>query len=436
MEQVLADADSEGCGRVPPPKPSVVSPHDVENGQGLCIIGVVLRPGRRSPLNMKRPIELGIAIAIALLSPAQPAQETPVDGVPHYRLLQVVELSTVQEKVSETAAEGYRMVGAAPAPGGTWAAIMERVEAPSKPYKYLLLGRKGDSDFQGQINAAASQGFRLLPRYVAQGLTSPPQFDVAWMERPAVVPAATQYMLVPFGAKMAAKAGLNPALWADTNPLHYIRPQINDALRQGYRIERVVSGAVVVMERSAASAGEGGDANSPGSNPDLLSRYHTLGHHPAGKLQKRLQQEALRGYHLLDFSPYAPLMWVAAVLEKDGNEPSASGGARYDYTAFAGELPELEKDLNSHAAGGYRLFPQSLLGTLHPQPHPAKPPRCTAVMEKAPGGLGRFQYRVLSAPRLSDLSADLEKAAGEGFRGLGIMSFDDRLAVVLEKPGM
>jgi len=383
---------------------------------------------------MKRQSEFGFVIALTLLSQALPAQESKVDGSPHYRLLQIVELSTVQEKINETAAKGYRLVGAVPAPGGTWAAIMERVEERSRPYQYLLLARKRDSDFQGQINAVASQGFRLLPRYIAQGITQPPQFDVAWMEKPAVQPAETQYSLISFGVRMAAKASLNPALWADTNPLHYIRPQSNDALRQGFKIERIVPGAVVVMERSRSSAGEEAGSKNPVSDPDALSRYHTLGHYQAGKLQKRLRQEAMGGYHLFDFAPYAPKMWTAAALEKDEGGLSASSPAEYSYAAFASKLPALEKDLNSHAAAGYRLFPQSLLGAFQPQVHPASPPRCLAVMEKTPGVPGGFQYRVLVAPRLSDLSAELEKAAGGGFRALGIVSFDQSLAVVMEKP--
>src|SRR5271157_5166876 len=74
-------------------------------------------------LIMKRQSEFGFVIALALLSQGLPAQESKVDGSPHYRLLQIVELATVQEKFNETAAEGYRLVGAVPAPGGTWAAI-------------------------------------------------------------------------------------------------------------------------------------------------------------------------------------------------------------------------------------------------------------------------------------------------------------------------
>ena len=170
------------------------------------------------------------------------------------------------------------------------------------------------------------------------------------------------------------------------------------------------------------------------SDPDPLSRYHTLGHYQAGKLQKRLQQEAMGGYHLFDFAPYAPKMWTAAALEKDESGLSASSPAKYSYAAFASKLPALEKDLNSHAAAGYRLFPRSLLGAFQPQAHPANPPRCLAVMEKTPGVSGGFQYRVLAAPRLSDISAELEKAAGGGFRALGIVSFDQSLAVVMEKP--
>jgi len=361
------------------------------------------------------------------------AQGPQVEASPRYRLLQVVELSTLQEKINETATEGYRLVGAVPAMGGTWAAIMEQTEAPSQPYKYVLLARKEDHDFQARINEAAAKGFRLLPRSVAQGRAKPPQLDLAWMEKSPRTLAVTQYRLIGFGAKMAARSTMNPMLWAETNPLHYIRPQINAALRQGYRIERVVPGAVVVMDKCSVGEEVENAASDP-SNRDPMSRYHCLGDYKAEKLQKRLQKEALAGYHLLDFVPYAPTMWTAALLVRAGTESSAPGTARYRYVAFEKDLPELEQVLNSHAAEGFRLFPQSLLGSFQAQVHPNKPPHCRVVMEKAPGMHGECRYRVLAAGRLSDLSAALEKAGAEGFRALGIASFDNGLAVVMEKP--
>jgi hypothetical protein len=381
---------------------------------------------------MKRLFILTFLFSTFLLCRLLSAQGPQVEASPRYRLLQVVELSTLQEKINETAAEGYRLVGAAPTAGGTWAAIMEHTEAPSEPYQYLLLARKEDHDFQGLINESATKGFRLLPRYVAQGRAKPAQFDLAWMEKPPGPPVVTQYVLIGFGAKMAFGGTMNPMLWADSNPLHYIRPQINAALEQGYRIERVVPWAFVVMEKPPAGGWAGGAASDPSSR-DPMSRYHSLGDYRAGKLQKRLQNEAQAGYHLLDFSPYAPVMWTGALLDRVGTEPSAAVDAKYRYVAFENELPKVEGTLNSHAAQGFRLFPQSMLGSFQTQARANKPPRCRVIMEEREGEHDQYRYRVLAASRLSEMGEGLEKAAADGFRALGIAGYDHGLAVVMEK---
>jgi hypothetical protein len=374
---------------------------------------------------VKRGTFLGVWLAVGLVTGVLRGQDNSTGGKPHYRLLQVVEVSAVQDKLNENAADGYRFVGAAPTITGTWAAIMEKVETPAEPYRYLVLARKEQQNYQALINQAASQGFLLLSRSVVQGRANPPQFDLAWMEKPPGQPAATQYMLIGFGMKMSGRATMNPKLWADTNPLHYIRPQINEALEHGYQVERVVPASYVVMVKPSGVDESANVATDP-SGKDPMSRYHTLGSYHAAKLQARLNQEATGGYRLIDLAPYAPPMWTGATLNK-------AGAGRCEYVAFESELLQLEQNLNAHAAAGFHLYPQSLLGFSEQRARPAEHAlKLRVVMER--DATSRTQYRVLTARRLAQLGADLEKADGDGFRALGIGSFDENLVVVLEKP--
>jgi len=383
---------------------------------------------------MIRKTELGILVALAMLPGANAEHDAPAEATPHYRLLQMVELSSLQEKINETAAEGYRLVGAVPNAGGTWAAIMERVDLLLPPCQYVVLARKEGRDFQGQINEAASQGFLLVPRAVAQGRAVPPQFDLAWMEKPSAPSPTAHYLLIGFGVKASGKAALNPKLWAETNPLHYIRPQLNAALTEGYKIERVVPTAVVVMEKAERDANADKSAPAP-PGKDPLSRYQTLGDYKADKLDARLKQEAARGFHLIDLAPYAPPMWTGATLEGVEGNIAPARGSRYEYAAFATELTKLEAELNTHAAGEFRLFPQSLLGASWQRERPNDPSaHCRVVMERDVTAASEFQYRVIWSQRLSNKAEDIENAADAGFRALGIASFDSDLVVVMEKP--
>jgi hypothetical protein len=60
-----------------------------------------------------------------------PTQEPALNAVPHYRLIQVLETSTLEEKINEAAGEGFRLVRLINAPGDTLAAIMEKVSLAS-----------------------------------------------------------------------------------------------------------------------------------------------------------------------------------------------------------------------------------------------------------------------------------------------------------------
>src|SRR5579864_2944599 len=78
------------------------------------------------------------------------AQEHEPDSAPPYRLIQVVEPLTLQEKINGAAGEGYRLAGVIPASGGTTVAVLEKSARPQNDYSYLLLAGKGDAVLEGR----------------------------------------------------------------------------------------------------------------------------------------------------------------------------------------------------------------------------------------------------------------------------------------------
>src|SRR5579863_2789421 len=92
------------------------------------------------------------------------AQDQKPEALPRYRLIQVVDPSTLQEKINEAAGEGYRLAGVAPASGGTTVAVLERNSRPQDVFSYTLLTGKGDAALQENLNNAGTKGFRLVSR--------------------------------------------------------------------------------------------------------------------------------------------------------------------------------------------------------------------------------------------------------------------------------
>jgi hypothetical protein len=160
----------------------------------------------------------GIVFLSVNLCQAMGAQQPAVDTSPRYRLIQVVGTATLQEKVDEATGEGFHLVGVVPASGGT-------------------------------------TGFRLVSRDIALDW-SVPKSVIAWMARTGEHNTKYEYAVIGFGAKMALKASLNPKLWANANPLDYIKPEIQRATDSGYRLVRIVSGVAVILEKADATGGE------------------------------------------------------------------------------------------------------------------------------------------------------------------------------------
>lgn len=81
-----------------------------------------------------------------------------------YLLLSTLKTSTMQKELDAAAAEGFRVVTGSPTATNEWAVLLERVAEPSAPYTYRLLATTKISTMRKELNEAAAEGYRLLPR--------------------------------------------------------------------------------------------------------------------------------------------------------------------------------------------------------------------------------------------------------------------------------
>ena len=81
-----------------------------------------------------------------------------------YLMLATVKTSTMQKELDEAAAQGFRVVTGSPTSTNEWAVLLERVADASAPYRYKLLATTKISTMRKELNEAAAEGYRLLPR--------------------------------------------------------------------------------------------------------------------------------------------------------------------------------------------------------------------------------------------------------------------------------
>ena len=385
-------------------------------------------------------VESGLLLAslfIGLGCQAVSAQEHEPDATLRYRLIQVVEASTLQEKIAEAASEGYRLAGVTPASAGTTVAVLEKSEIPNHAYEYVMLTGKGDPAFQEKLNEAGAMGFRLLSRDVALDWRPrvPLQLRlvIAWMEKPAGTTQKFEYVVVPFGVKMAAKASLNPKLWADINPLDYVKPEIRSAEDRGFHLVRIVSGVALIMEKLTTSGPENPSPSSPSGATRQPVAFRSITNLTGSSLQRKLQGAAAGGFCVTDIDSEAPPVWPALLL--DNNETlNADGKAEHCSYEVIQKRDLGDADFNQAGSRGFRLVPQSVNFYGSFQIARNGRPEVNAIVEKASAANLAYQYRSASAPRLSELSGKLEQAAAEGYRAIKVDSIlDGAVLVIMEK---
>jgi hypothetical protein len=90
-----------------------------------------------------------------------------IDPETRYLLLSTVKTSTMQKELDEASGQGFRIISAASSCGQSEMVLfLERVTQPPDIYKYRLLATNRTSTMEKELNQAAQEGFRLLPRTI------------------------------------------------------------------------------------------------------------------------------------------------------------------------------------------------------------------------------------------------------------------------------
>ncbi len=110
-----------------------------------------------------------LALPLILLTAVSIAAQgkLKIDPENRYLLLSTVKTSTMQKELDEASAQGFRIISAASSCGQSEMVLfLERVVQPPDTYKYRLLATTRTSTMEKELNQAAQEGFRLLPRTI------------------------------------------------------------------------------------------------------------------------------------------------------------------------------------------------------------------------------------------------------------------------------
>ena len=114
-----------------------------------------------------------------------------------YKLLATTRTSTMQKEISETAAQGYRILVGAPTSGSEMALFLSRDGTVAEPYQYKLLATTRTGTMQKEMNEAADAGYRLIPStMIAKKQLFGGVEIVMIMERPPKVRREYEYKLL------------------------------------------------------------------------------------------------------------------------------------------------------------------------------------------------------------------------------------------------
>jgi len=358
------------------------------------------------------------------LAGKEPKNESKgLDLTQRYLVSECSDFGNCVEKVLNPAgAAGYRFVA-----GDIWEGhddeddtewcwilvVMEKTGEHDTTYQYVPSPRT-----QGGLNEAASQGFRLVPRFPVEswvdregrggGLALGGRYEnhPCLLEKPSNSDLRYQYLVFSGVRKF----------WGGVKDSDLFQ-KMEEAVDKGYEIvkfKETAHGYAVVLEKPVGGDSEPlpklEDASKPAAFPRyrLLSTLWTL-----PTLKKELA--AATGYRLVT----ADLDALELLLERIPG-PSQS----YEYVVPTGRLwSTLEKNINEAAAKGFRL-------------HPCSRGFGFVVMERRPVSTAFYQYQILGTLRLSTMRKELAEAAREGFAVVMAIRHPDPAgqALVLERP--
>lgn len=107
---------------------------------------------------------LRLVLPLFLLPAAVSAQHLKIEPDQKYLLLATKQTSTMQKELDEASAQGFRIVMGSPTSGYEMALLLERSATPPDTFQYKLLATTNTGTMQRELNQAATEGYRLLPR--------------------------------------------------------------------------------------------------------------------------------------------------------------------------------------------------------------------------------------------------------------------------------
>ncbi len=115
-----------------------------------------------------KPIHTLVLPLVLLTAVSVAAQgKLKIDPENRYLLLATVKTSTMQKELDQASAQGFRIITAASSCGQSEMVLfLERVTQAPDTYKYRLLATTRTSTMEKELNQAAQEGFRLLPRTI------------------------------------------------------------------------------------------------------------------------------------------------------------------------------------------------------------------------------------------------------------------------------
>ncbi len=348
------------------------------------------------------------------------AQEPKPEASPRYRLIQVVGLSTLQEKINEAAGGEYRLLYMTLAPGDSLAAIMEKAGTPSSPYQYIFLdlkfSRKISNEFSEQLSQFAAEGFHL------HTILSPAPFrfatyvpkDLLVMEKPPGAPDHPQYEVL--SQTLGGMGSFNQKKIASLVDQGYVMVQSAWLLK-----------SFLIFEKRSQTKNTVSAAAAPQS-PHPSQGFRFLGSDPYSIPEKEIQKDARQGSRVVAVMHLNEYSSAAATVQ------TASPSGPYEYlvikmpqrskTAAAlrekEDIQAAEDDLNRAGEKGFRLFQQNSLF----EPF---------LMEKAPGSTKRFLYRFMVFPNLAGFSEKLEEVSSQGYQVVAMSGLGEGIAAIMEK---
>ena len=392
------------------------------------------------PKGMRNRVNLCVLLftSLTLWGQQVSGKKSILDLTRQYLLLATGRTSTLEREIQEAAQAGYRVqVACKPGGYGEWLVLMKKVARPPAIYDYKLIATQLTSKMRWEIEAAADQGYEVVPGTATGGdellviLERPPRERLPDDEKPVAGPYRFEYQLLA------------------TTLTGTLQKELTGAADRGFRAVGLFSRGehIAILERPRLSVAP--EVRQPAAQPRLLATRRT------STMERELRRAVSDGYRVLASSRTSETEMMT-VLEKT-EQPRQDSTYR---VLAANRLSRLQKELNEAGAQGFHLLwrtaiwkrgagiPGAAEATAPGVPgefevRSFEPDQIVGIVEKTPETRGRYRYLVQGAIIPSTIPKKINKAAQEGYSVAALLGRPDaegslwqvfaHMVVILEK---